>query len=704
MKKYTSVKRPDPLSVHERENDSASFGEVLKTRLSRRDTLRGSLGFAAVSVFAGAGIAGCSDDNDDSDGSASGSDTASDVQLSFESVPNNTEDKVLVPDGYEAQMILPWGTPLLAGAPAFSVTNSAADQALQVGDGHDGMYLFPAQLDDSGVLPFPAPVTDSALMCLNHEYTVNDLLHSNGVTRDATTGHRTDADEVRKEINAHGVSVIELMKSGNSWDLVNSGRNRRITAATPVTFSGPAAGTEYLQTKYSPDGTRGRGTLNNCGFGWTPWGTYLTCEENFQGYLVDTSGSVSTEKQRYGITENGFGYHWNQVAGDASESDDEFARWDTAETGASATEDYRNEANQFGYVVEINPYDPSAIPVKHTAMGRFRHEGAVPGLIRTGQQIAFYMGDDARGEYCYKYVTAETWDPEKVSELRGTMLSEGTLYAARFNDDGTGTWLALDIDDPVTGPVLKNAGFTTQAQVCVFSRLAADAVGATTMDRPEWSAVDPKTGEIYYTLTNNTDRGTDGEEEVNAANPRPENAYGHIIKVREGNDDPAATSFSWDIFVFGGPSGGDPRYQDSNLSGLTLDNQFASPDGLYFDHRGVLWIQTDNGGNKVGTDTNDQMLAVIPASLSKAEGAASVVTPDNQAQLKRFFVGVPDCEVTGVFLTADNKTLFLNVQHPGDDGTPADPTKTSSFPYDGSDRPRASVVVVTRTDGGDIAL
>lgn len=700
MKKYTSVKRPDPASVHDRGDESSSFRDVLKARMSRRDTLRGSLGFAAVSVFAGAGIAGCSDDDDDtSDGSSNGTSN----QLGFESVQNNTADKVVVPEGYEYDTIVSWGTPLLAGAPAFNVNNTGAEQALQVGDGHDGMYLFPATLDSSGVLPFPSPVTDSALMCLNHEYTINDLLHTNGVTRNGSDV-RTDVDEVRKEINAHGMSVIELMKTGSSWDVVNNGRNRRVTAATPTRFSGPAAASSFLQTKYSPDGTQGRGIVNNCGFGWTPWGTYLTCEENIQGYLVDTSGSISDVKQRYGITANGFGYHWNQLAGDASEVDDEFARWDTAGTGATATDDYRNEANQFGYIVEIDPYDPSAAPVKRTAMGRFRHEGAAPGLIREGQQIAFYMGDDARGEYCYKYVTAENWDPARVADLRTTMLDDGTLYVAKFNDDGSGSWLALDLNDSVTGPLLQAAGFTSQAEVCVYSRLAADAVGATTMDRPEWSAVDPNSGEIYFTLTNNNDRGDTGEEPVNGANPRPDNEYGHIIKLREGNDNPAATSFNWEIFVFAGPSGGDPKYQDSNLSGLTLDNQFASPDGLYFDHRGVLWIQTDNGGNKVSGDTNDQMLAVIPANLTKPSGAASVVTPDNQAQIKRFFVGVPDCEVTGVFLTADAKTLFVNLQHPGDDGTPADPKATSSFPYDGSDRPRASTVVVTRTDGGDIAL
>jgi len=701
MKKNISVKRPDPASVYDRENDSPSFGSIMRARISRRDTLRGSLSFAAVSVFAGAGIAGCSDD-DNSSSSASPA-SASDQQLGFKSVKNNVDDQVVVPEGYQYETILPWGTPLLTGAPAFSVNNSGAEQALQIGDGHDGMYLFPTQLDAGGVLPFPSPVTDSALMCLNHEFTINKFLHSNGVTRDSN-GRRTNADEVRKEINAHGVSVTEIMRSSGSWGLVSAGRNRRITAATPTTMAGPAAGSSYLQTRYSADGTRGRGTVNNCGFGWTPWGTYLACEENIQGYLVDTSGSISDVKKRYGITANGFGYHWNQVAGDASESDDEFARWDTAATGSSATEDYRNEANQFGYIVEIDPYDPSAAPVKRTAMGRFRHEGSMPGLVQSGQKIAFYMGDDARGEYCYKYVTAEDWDPARVSELRGTMLDNGTLYVAKFNEDGSGSWLALDINDPVTGPVLQNAGFSSQAEVCVFSRLAADALGATTMDRPEWSAVDPVSGEIYYTLTNNNDRGDAGEEAVNGANPRPDNEYGHIIKLREGNDNSAATSFTWDIFVFGGPAGGDPKYQDSNLSGLTLENQFASPDGLYFDHRGVLWIQTDNGGNKVASDTNDQMLAVIPANLTRTNGAASMVTPDNQAQVKRFFVGVPDCEVTGVFLSADSKTLFVNLQHPGDGGSPADPKSSSSFPYDASDRPRAATVVVTRTDGGDIAM
>lgn len=254
MNKHTPVKRTDPASVHDRDNESPSFGEIMRARISRRNTLRGSLGFAAVSVFAGAGIAGCSDD--DNDGASGGNTNASGNQLGFKSVENNTADRVVLPEGYQYDTIVSWGTPLLAGAPAFNVNNSGAEQALQLGDGHDGMYLFPTQLDSTGVLPFPSPVTDSALMCLNHEYTNNDLLHPDGVTRNGS-GVRTNADEVRKEINAHGMSVVELMRSSGSWDLVNTGRNRRVTAATPTTFAGPAAGTSFLQTKYSADGTRG---------------------------------------------------------------------------------------------------------------------------------------------------------------------------------------------------------------------------------------------------------------------------------------------------------------------------------------------------------------------------------------------------------------------------------------------------------------
>lgn len=640
---------------------SPAFGAILEARLSRRDTLRGGLGLAASTLFAGAGLSACNN--------SSGGDSGGSPALSFTSVAGFDGDDIRVPEGYSVQTLIPWGTPILGSFPAFlpDAGNTAAEQAQQVGQNHDGMTLFPRSRGGDN--------SEGGLLAINHEYTNSTLYPGDGRTEDGD-GAPTDPEQVRKDINAHGISIIELSRQSNGeWRAINTGFNRRVTAATPMQLSGPAAGSELMVTAYDNSGMTSRGTVNNCGRGYTPWGTYLACEENFQGYLITTESEPPRHKARYGLSATGFGYLWSAVAGDPSEVDGEFARFDTTPTGADATADYRNEANTFGWIVEIDPYDPSSTPRKRTAMGRFRHEGAQPGKIEAGKRIAFYMGDDARFEYIYKFVTGDAWDPDNPDP---DMLDRGTLYVARFDADGTGEWLALDF---AGNPALA-ADFSSQADVLVNTRTAADVLGATPMDRPEWSTTDPATGEIYFTLTNNTRRDP-GEED--AANPRAPNSHGHVIRFREDGDDPAATAFTWDIFVFGANAGAEP---DFNRSGLTLDNEFGSPDGLWFDPRGVLWIQTDNGA-PLDSNSNDQMLAVIPAELP----GDRTVNPDTQAQLKRFFVGPVGCEVTGVDLTDDGRTLFLNIQHPG-----------GHWPDGGDARPRSATVVVRRDDGGEIAL
>ena len=651
------------------DSSSPSFENVLAARLSRRDALRGGLGLATTTLFAGAGLSACDSDSDgSSDGGGSGSGDSV-PSLSFNSIEGFSGSEVRVPEGYLTQILIPWGTPILGSFPAFKpdATNTAAEQAQQIGQNHDGMTLFPRTRGGDN--------SEGGLLVINHEYT-NSTLYPGGSRSEDAQDRPIDADQVRKDINAHGVAVVELSRqSDGQWRAVNTGLNRRFTAASPMQLSGPAAGSPFMVTAYDNSGMTSRGTVNNCGRGYTPWGTYLACEEHIQGYLTTSEAAPPRSKARYGLSETGFGYLWSAVAGDPSEVDGEFARWDTTPTGADATQDYRNEANTFGWLVEIDPYDPSSTPRKRTAMGRFRHEGAQPGLIESGKRIAFYMGDDARGEYIYKFVTADAWDPDNPD---ADMLDKGTLYVARFDADGTGEWLPLDY---ATNAALA-ADFTGQADVLVNTRTAADVVGATPMDRPEWSTTDPVTGEIYFTLTNNTNRDAG---ETAAANPRGPNTHGHVIRFREDGDDPAATGFSWDIFVFGANANADP---DFNISGLTLDNEFGSPDGLWFDPRGVLWIQTDNGA-PLDSGTNDQMLAVIPAELS----GDRTVNPDTQAQLKRFFVGPAGCEVTGVELTQDGRTLFVNIQHPGGD-----------WPDGGGNPARSATIVLRREDGGELAL
>ena len=646
----------------ERLSRSASphLNELLEHQVSRRSALRGGLGLASSTFFAGAGVSALS--------ACSESDGVAPLALKFQSVAgSDAPDLLRVPAGYITEILAPWGTPLLSGAPAYAGdgSNTAADQALQVGTNHDGMHYFPIEGSRRG------------LLVVNHEYTNGTLFAGDGRQEDAT-GAPTDVDEVRKDINAHGLSVMEIVRGddGRVSLVAGSPFNRRITAATPMAISGPAAGDAKLRTPFSPTGTRTRGTVNNCAYGSTPWNTYLACEENIQGYFITNDANPPRETARMGINADGFGYKWSNVAGDASEDNGEFARWNVSQTGASALDDWRNEANTFGWIVEVDPTDPTSTPVKRTAMGRMRHEGCQPGRVRNGEKVAFYMGDDARFEYFYKFVTADAYN---ANGNNADMLDRGTLYVAQFNADGTGQWLPLDY---ANNAALAN-DFSSQADVLVNTRSAADVLGATPMDRPEWSTTDPLTGEVYLTLTNNTRREA-GQE--NAPNPRASNSHGHVIRIAENGDDPAATSFTWDIFVFGSAASADPSF---NISGLDANNEFGSPDGIWFDPRGVLWIQTDNGAPlDYGDDPNDQMLAVIPARLD----GERVIRPDNQAQLKRFFVGPAGCEVTGIQMTPDYKTMFVIIQHPG-----------GSWPAnDGVSRPRSATVVIRREDGDEI--
>lgn len=534
------------------------------------------------------------------------------------------------------------------------------------------------------------------------------------------------ANEALKEINAHGVAVFEVTRDAGGWSVVaNSPFNRRITPNTWAKIEGPAAGHPSLRTLNSASGTMSRGTINNCASGPTPWGTYVTCEENWAGYFyrppaTDNVARGATSKAvqsltRYGVAGTG-SYSW-RTATAADSGDWTFRRWDATQSGASldGSDDFRNEPNTFGYVVEIDPYNPSSLPVKRTALGRFGHENAACSRPVAGKPLAFYLGDDSRGEYLYKFVSDALWSDSDIGTglaAGDKYLNSGKLYAARFNADGTGDWLLLSLANPAVAA--SPFGFTEDAEICIHTRLAADAAGATKMDRPEWVAVNPKNGDVYLTLTNNNNalRPVTG---VDAANPRSYdgggNANGHIIRFKENAGEPGATAFTWDIYLFGAPFNADAA--SVNVSGLTSDNDFSSPDGIWFDSQGVCWIQTDDGAY-TGT-TNCMMLAAIPGAvgdgahkqITSTSGATTntVTTPvgaaPTAATLKRFLVGPAGCEITGITMTPDLKTLFVNIQHPGESGDLA--TLQSTWPaLDGSSRPRSATVVVTRNDGGTV--
>ncbi|MCG7601609.1 PhoX family phosphatase [Halomonas sp. McH1-25] len=705
------------------------FSSILEKHVSRRGIMQGGLGVAAMSVLGGFGLAGCSDSDDDDGAQAGELPEKTALALAFESIAGSMTDAVVVPEGYTAQVLIPWGTPLNSMAPDWSADRSMTPeiQANSVGMHHDGMYHFPLSEADA---------SNDFLLALNNEYIDQSALWApQGGPTGTGTGESRPADEVRTEINAHGVTIVRVQKqSDGTWAHVpNSPYNRRFTSATPMELAGPVRGSEYVVTAYSTDGTMTRGTNNNCASGYTPWGTYLTCEENWPGYFIrDTDRRI--DDRRLGISEGRGRYGWETAAGDASETNAEFARFIADPTGATAAEDYRNEPRAFGYIVEIDPYTNTRA-VKRTALGRFRHEGCWPGKLVEGQPVVFYSGHDSRNEYIYKFVSDAVWDPADANRAGGNYdrlaigakyMDQGTLYVAKFNADGTGEWLPLTPSTRTPdGQTLASAlglAADDQAGIIIHTCDAADLMGATPMDRPEWGAVDPVSGEVYMTLTNNSRRteegtdptytngGSDTDElgvgyataPVNGPNPRANNEGGQVIRWRE----PSAgeTTFEWEVFVFGAAAG-----DQDNLSGLTELNQFASPDGLWYDERGdgegILWIQTDNGYEGVTDYTNDQLLAVVPNSVSMSEGDAAVIDPSEQQQLKRFAVGPNGCEVTGIFATPDKTALFINIQHPGN--WPADPgaiTQPATNAASGDVRPRASTVVIQKADGGQIGV
>ncbi|MGE8495573.1 MULTISPECIES: PhoX family protein [Comamonas] len=659
------------------------FSTILETHMSRRLVMRGSLG-SALALFAGASISACGGGGDGDDDKA--------VKLGFASLPNSMTDACVVPAGYVASVIGAWGTPLNDQAAPWSNEgrNTSQDLLHSTGMHHDGMHYFPL-----------AGSSSEGLLVVNHEYIDEKALHPNGPT---SVGGKRPAEEVRKEINAHGVAVMHVRKQGSQWEIIQNSRyNRRFTSATPMNLSGPVAGTDWVKTPFSTTGSQVRGTNNNCGNGTTPWGTYITAEENWAACFVNTGEQTAAQK-RVGVQAKLGRYQWETAAGDASEQQGEFARFNITATGTDGLQDWRNEVNGFGYLVEIDPYDPGSTATKRTAMGRFAHEGAAYGIPVAGKPLAFYSGDDSRFEYIYRFVSEALWDPKDAERsdriaVGHKYLDKGTLYVARFDAEGKGEWLALT---PATkgkdGRSLGEA-FGNIDAILINTRGAADFVGATPMDRPEWTAVHPSNGDVYLTLTNNTSRNA--ERGTNPANPRLNNVNGHIVRW---HDDAGANTFRWDIFVFGSDAAGNA---DTNRSGLTEMNQLASPDGIAFDDRGILWIQTDNGidggrNNAVAKATNDQMLAVVPGAMKDAKGTGPVINAANQAELRRFFVGPNEAEITGFAYTPDHTSIFLNIQHPVN--WPAYGTADATRAPDGKVRPRSSTVVIQKVDGGPIGV
>ncbi len=694
----------NPSDVTSNDGGNNTLQEIIEQRkLTRRDFLITSAGttaaVTALSVLSNAAI------GEILNGTKALQDINSLGIIGFTPVSINTvpmTDGVTVPAGYSARVLVSWGDSLTPESHWDTV--SAIDESTQLhcyGAHTDGMHYFPS----------PGPFGNKrGLLVTNSEYCDPPLVNSIVPAANYATTAIT-LDMVRAQQAAHGVNIVTIDKKNQQWRVNRHSRlNRRITGNTLCKISGPAAGHKLMKTAADPHGTRVLGTLNNCAHGYTPWGTYLTCEENWNGYFSNETEDVAGESNpdrklktiqnqlRYGVVKGGFGYRWHEV--------DERFRADL----------HPNESNRFGWIVEIDPWDPKGTPIKRTAMGRMKHEGAQVVIDHKGQ-VAFYMGDDERNEYIYKFVCDKKFD-RKDHDKNRHMLDRGTLYVAKFNADGSGQWSPL-----IWGKngLTRENGFADQAEVLIKTRQAADRLGATMMDRPEWGAAHPLTGEIYMTLTNNSRRGNlpassnniDGttvassaNPPVDAANPRPDNDFGQIIRWQEEKGRVNATSFKWDIFVQCGDkantkslvssynSTGHDGYQ-GNING----DDYGAPDGLWFDREGRLWIQTDQIGDGSGDWINiggNVMMCADPAT----------------GETKRFLTSPPNSEVTGVITTPDSKTMFVGIQHPGEDWETGF-VDNSTWPdngYNGSttftglsvSKPRSSVIVITKDDGGVI--
>lgn len=622
---YTNPDNNEFANDHDNQIDNKSgnrpFRDFFESNLKRRDLIKGGVATAITSFVTG--MAAPSITSASPYGYYRWYNKRGTINFSPVTLAEGNGPTPSISSDYEFEVLIPWGEPLEPFGPNFNYPPSAEDQAKQIGIGHDGMTFFPLRYGHD------LKSNRHGMLAINHEF--------------GTTPHvlgkafPESLENVRTMQHAHGASIVSIAKTrrGGSWKTVPDSNTRRIHVNTPVTFSGPAAQSDLLKTT---NGNPPLGTVNNCSNGETPWGTYLTCEENFNGYFgASNRNSVwaaNEEQERYGFSENGFGYGWHLFD----------RRFDLSDS------DYQNEENRFGWVVEIDPFDATQTPVKRTALGRIKHEG-VAIVVGQNNRVVAYMGDDQRFDYIYKFVSDR--DYRKMRHDGISPLDEGTLYVARYNENGSGEWLPLTIENPAL-----RARFSSQGEILVFARVAADLLGATPMDRPEWTAVAPN-GDVYCTLTNNSRRDVAG-----AANPLTPNNDGHIIRWRDSQGH-TGLDFNWDIFLIA------EETHDTEQS-------FSDPDGLAIDPDGRIFIQTDGGQND---GLNNQLL----------------VTDENASTIRRLFTGVTDCEITGITNTPDRRTLFVNIQHPGN----GDPSVTN-FPaaQDGVTVPRDCTIVITRKNGG----
>ena len=618
-----------------------TMGELIERRLSRRDALRGLAATGTGLALAGLPAIAPAQANGPS-------------TLTFKELGHTLDAADHVAEGYDIRVLVRWGDPVTAGAAPFDpAVPSGATQATQFGYNNDYLGLHP--------LPAGSRGSDRFLLVVNHEYTNANLMFAGlGAGRGANLN--VSAEQTAVEMAAMGGSVLEIARQDGQWRVVPDSRYaRRITATTPMEISGPAAGHDLLKTSADPAGRKVLGMINNCAGGSTPWGTWLTCEENFDVYFGGDASRLPLPamQKRYGVGRATLAGWYRHVD-----------RFDLSKEP--------NEPNRFGWVVEIDPYDPSAVPVKRTALGRFKHEGCTYTLAKDGR-VVLYSGDDERFDYAYKFVTAKPWNPTDRAANRN-LLDEGTLSVARFDADGKVQWLPLVQGE---GPLTPENGFANQGDVVIKARLAADLLKATPMDRPEDIETNPVNGRVYVVLTNNTSRKP---EQVDAANPRAGNAHGHIIEIAPKDGDHGATEGTWSIFLAAGKPGHDAgaRYHRAT----TEDGWLSCPDNIAFDSKGRIWIVTDGA----------------PGAAGVADGVYAADTVGFGRALTRCFYQAPTgAEVCGPIFTPDDATLFLAIQHPGEDrGSTFEKPSTRWPDFKEGVPPRPSVIAITKKGGGPI--
>jgi secreted PhoX family phosphatase len=631
---------------------NAHFQDIVALRLSRRSLL--------AALAAGGALAAAGGALPLREALAQGGST-----LAFKSLAPKIAAGHQVAEGYTADLVIRWGDPIAKGATPIDFANqTAAAQAGQFGYNNDFLAFFP--------LPLGGTNSEHGLLWSNHEYTNGELMRA-GVKNRAENAMKADKAWTEVEMAAHGGAIVEVKKEGGAWKYVaESGFNRRITGTTEFIIAGPAAGHARMKTAAEPTGRKVFGMLNNCAGGVTPWGTVLTCEENFNSYFAGDAAKAGAEARnhrRYGI-----GPHDRARYGWARHHE----RFDIDKEP--------NEPNRFGWVCEIDPHAPDAPPVKRTALGRAKREGATCWLNKDGR-VVVYSGDDEAGEYVYKFVTSGQFAFGDRGVNFG-LLDAGTLYAAKFNGDGSLDW--LELAHGKNGLTAEN-GFASQADVLIEARRAADVAGATRMDRPEDVEANPVTGKVYVMLTNNSGRGE--KQPVDKANPRAKNAFGHIVEItapggRGKNGDHAATRAEWDIFVLAGnpaeAAQGAKYHKDQAETGVW----FAAPDNIAFDPKGRAYVFTDQG--------SAQKRNKIP------DGVYAADTEGPGRGLFKLLFAVPiEAECCGGAFTPDGKTLFVAVQHPGEGGAFDQPlTRWPDFKE--GVPPRPSVLAIHRADGKEI--